>query len=626
MEQKLDCPKTEYELRTIQDKLYEESKKKVELNIKPNYKGLLEIIKAEPNIVTCIHNIKSNKGSKTAGIDNKSIDDILTKNYDEVIKMVREGLDNYKPQMIKRVMIPKEGKNEMRPLGIPVIADRIIQECIRNILEPILEAQFFEHSYGFRPMREASMAVERVNRIIHLTGYHWVVEGDISKFFDEVNHNILIKRLWNMGINDKRVLMIIKQMLKAGIMNEVKRNEIGTPQGGIISPLLANVYLDAMDKWITREWENKKTKHQYSKKEGTFRALKKTNLKPAFLVRYADDWVLITNSKTNAEKWKFRIKEYLQDTLKLRLSVEKTKITNVRSKPIEFLGFDISEVRGKGKNGYVSNTKPNLKKVDKKIKKLRQLIKRLRKTKRFINKADIVHQINLINSQIRGIIEYYKCANNVGVVMNKFASSISFTSTRALTAHGGKLRPANQVDNLKSVHNNYTTTIPAIEYQNTVIGITSLKFAKWKPTPLKNQKETPYSSEGRKLYKKRTNKKRLSERADELLNLDFSGLIAAGKKKPKYNFEYLMNRAYAFNIDKGKCRVCRQNLVRGSVHTHHINPNLPLNEINKVRNLASVHVECHKLIHGKKELATITNKKVRVKVSKFRERLNTNSN
>lgn len=135
---------------------------------------------------------------------------------------------------------------------------------MRIVLEPIMEAQFFAHSYEFRPMRDTAMALARTTDLAHRTGYHWIVEGDISKCFDRIDHGILLKRLYHIDVKDRRVLQIIKAMLKAGVMDECEVNEEGTPQGGLISPLLANVYLDILDKWVTEQWERKKTQYPYS--------------------------------------------------------------------------------------------------------------------------------------------------------------------------------------------------------------------------------------------------------------------------------------------------------------------------------------------------------------------------
>lgn len=303
MVQKLNYPNNERELRNLQDNFYKETLECIDKGYKPSFKGLVEIITSDAVIISAIHKIKANKGSQTPGSNGNRIrDSFLEQDVNDSLGKIKLILHHYKPGEVRRKWIPKPGKAEKRPLGIPNIEDRVIQECVRSVIEPILEAQFFKHSYGFRPMGDASMALERISDITQKTNYHWIVEGDISKFFDKVNHTILIKKLYSMGIKDRRLLMIIKQMLKAGIMDEIKVNELGTPQGGIISPLLANVYLNCFDHWLSNQWETKSTKHQYSRADCRYAQLKKTNLIPCFLVRYADDWVIVTNSKENAEK------------------------------------------------------------------------------------------------------------------------------------------------------------------------------------------------------------------------------------------------------------------------------------------------------------------------------------
>ncbi|KDE48374.1 hypothetical protein DI43_05265 [Geobacillus sp. CAMR12739] len=182
-------------------------------------------------------------------------------------------------------------------------------------MNQFLKHKFFQHSYGFRPYRDAKQAIERCVFICNRIGYNWVIEGDIKGFFDNVNHTILIKQLWHMGIRDRRMLMIIKAMLKAGVIRETKINEMGTPQGGIISPLLANVYLHKLDQWITREWEEKKmrngttirtAKYKYpprSLNNNQTRVLRKIRRRLGTVTPIAGG---------NAEKWKYRIKKYLK--------------------------------------------------------------------------------------------------------------------------------------------------------------------------------------------------------------------------------------------------------------------------------------------------------------------------
>lgn len=613
----LSIPKTEAEYKSLQDKFYRQTKESLEKNESPKFKGLLEIIKSDAVIITAIHKLKANKGSKTPGSDGIIMEDILVKDYREVVKGVKWKLDNYKALPVKRKLIPKSGKRgEFRPLGIPAVIDRVIQELIRGVIEPIMEAQFYDHSYGFRPMREAGQAVEYLNLIMARSGFTWCVEGDISKFFDEVNHRILLKTLWSMGIRDKRILMIIKEMLEAGIMNECSKNGLGTPQGGIISPLLANVYLHRMDMWITREWYNKKTRKSFVNQSSKIATLKHhSTLKPAYLIRYADDWVVVCRSKTDAEKWKYRIGKYLDNTLKLRLSEEKTLITNARKRPLEFLGFKIKMLsnRGRANHNILPKVSPNEERLDLKVLELR---KQLRKLKYAKDKEFLINDINLINSQIRGIINYYSAADGVNEILRKYKETLKYASYKALKKYGAKWTPANKTDNLKEIHEERTEKIPAIEYvvpkripkkhitekDKITVGITSIAFAKWQMVPKKKLTESPYTADGREHYYKRSKKKASLHRADSIFNDIQSVLIAYDTKSKIYNFEYLMNRGYTFNRDKGKCRCCSEFVSGDTVNIHHIKPYLPMNEINKVANLATTCKKCHKLIHSKNEL------------------------
>ncbi|AZU61557.1 group II intron reverse transcriptase/maturase [Neobacillus mesonae] len=597
MSQKLNAPTDEAELRTILDRLYQSTRNSIEDDVLPSFKGLLEVAISRTVIISAIHKIKANKGSKTAGTDNVIMQDILSKQFAEVIDLVQTTMENYKPKEVRRVYIPKPGNKEKRSLGIPALIDRIIQECIRMTIEPILEAQFFKHSYGFRPMRDAKQAVERAIFIGTKIKYNWVVEGDIKGFFDNVNHNILIKQLWHMGIRDRRILMIIKEMLKAGIMNEIKRNELGTPQGGIISPLLANVYLHKLDEWVSREWEDKELRNGTKSRIAKLSSLRNYSsiTRPEFFLRYADDWVLFTNSKENAEKWKYRIKEFLNDKLKLELSDEKTYITNMKKKPIKFLGFRIKMIQ-KG-NGHVGYSYPDRDKLEKKFK---EISKDLKKLKFCSDEEWLINDINVINSKFRGIINYYNSSPGINLSMRDFRENLKYTAYKSIKKYGGDWIPANQCQNLKTFYPERTEQVPAVKYKNHWIGFISLSFATCVKYPKKNQDETPYSVEGRELYFKRSKSRPLLLRTEALLNSEHLALILAGNKRKLYTYEYFMNRCNAFNRDKGKCSICRETLTGfGDTQTHHIDNKLPFDQGNKVPNLATTCNKCHTLIHAK---------------------------
>jgi len=607
MAQKFVSPQTESELRITLDQLYAESKAKTDIGEKPSFRGLLEIISAEPTILTAIHNIKANKGAKTAGSDKEKMqEDILEKDYQSVISRVQNALKNYQPNDIRRVLIPKPGKTEMRPLGIPTIIDRIIQECVHIVLDPICEAQFFNHSYGFRPHRSAQQALVRVTYLTHNTGYHWVIEGDISKFFDTISHTTLLKKLYHMGIKDRRVLMIIRQMLKAGIMGEKGENPLGTPQGGIISPLLANCYLHAFDEWCANQWETKKTQHPYNKPDARFKALRKSsNLKPGYLIRYADDWVLITNSRRNAEKWKWLITKFLKEELRLKLSEGKTVITDIRKRPIHFLGFEFSITPGKARKGHITRIKPNKDRIKAKVKELHRYIKNIRKSP---DTKTLLFRIERVNQIIRGIIEYYQAATWVYPALSKHADNLKYAGYKTLKRLGGKWTSANKTMNLPHIHSLYTTQIPAITIDNMVLGLTSLGFCKWKKTLLKTQTETPYTLEGRKLMLERTKKRPLSARITELFSEKSLTAKTFLREKSIYNFEYWLNRAYAYNRDKGKCKICGDIVEPKELHCHHKDPKLPQSFLNKVSNLATTHKSCHLLIHSENNISYLDSK------------------
>ena len=242
-----------YDFQSVQDKLYSDSRNgKV-------FKNLIDTIISEENIQLAYRNIKKNTGSKTAGTDGKTIKDIAKWQPERVVSYVRKRLNWYKPQTVRRVEIPKPN-GKTRPLGNPTIGDRLVQECILQVMEPICEAKFYSKSFGFRPNRSTEHAVAQVYKYMQVDNLRYAVNIDIKGFFDNVDHGKLLKQIWTLGIRDKRLLSIISAMLKA----EIKGIGIptkGTPQGGILSPLLSNIVLNELDWWIASQWEEMPPKH-----------------------------------------------------------------------------------------------------------------------------------------------------------------------------------------------------------------------------------------------------------------------------------------------------------------------------------------------------------------------------
>jgi group II intron reverse transcriptase/maturase len=305
------------------------------------FANLMDLILTEENIKLAYRNIKRNSGSTTPGVDKLTMKHIEKLTSEHVISKVRHKLAWYNPKPVKRVEIPKPN-GKMRPLGIPSIWDRLVQQCILQILDPICEAKFHNRSNGFRPNRSAEHAIAQAMRMIQIQHLHYVVDIDIKGFFDNVNHAKLIRQIWDMGIRDRKLICIIKQMLKAPIVLPDGQKEYpdkGTPQGGILSPLLSNIVLNELDWWISSQWEDIPTRDVI--KEGTAangtpnrsnkcRTLRRTALKEMYIVRYADDFRIFCRKRSDANKIFIAVKQWLSERLKLDISEEKSKAVNLR--------------------------------------------------------------------------------------------------------------------------------------------------------------------------------------------------------------------------------------------------------------------------------------------------------
>lgn len=414
-------------------------------------------------------NIYASEGNMTAGTDGKTIDGMSTGRISGLIDKLRDY--SYQPKPVRRVYIPKKN-GKKRPLGIPSVEDKLVQEVIKNLLESIYEPTFSKFSHGFRPEKSCHTALIQVKGTF--TGSRWFIEGDIEGFFDNINHHILIYIL-RKRIDDEQFISLIWKFLRAGYLEDWKFHKTfsGTPQGGILSPLLANIYLNELDNFMSRYKSTfdvgkaKKTNPAYSRINHQIKKARKElweakgkdeiqekelaitlrkllaereripqrypmdeNYKRIQYVRYADDFLIgVIGSKEDAYRAKKDIANFLKSELKLTLSEEKTLITNTRHKA-RFLGYDVKvgrDFHSKRRSDGIKTRAFSLKcelymPTDLVYSRLfkKGAIKVNQKTGKWkpMHRPELIKLVPLeilrnYNAQIRGTYQYYQLAVNV---------------------------------------------------------------------------------------------------------------------------------------------------------------------------------------------------------------------
>lgn len=552
-------------MQKLFDELYEGSKQG------RNFNNLYEMIVNENNILLAYRTIKSNKGSKTPGTDGFVIDNYKSMEKEVFIQFIKKQLLQYKPKAVRRVWIPKPN-GDKRPLGIPTMLDRLVQQMIKQVLEPVCEARFYEHSYGFRPLRSTRHAISRVMFLINNSHFHYAVDIDIKGFFDNVNHTLLLKQLWNMGIRDKRVLKIIYKILKTPIKGFGVPDK-GAPQGGILSPLLSNIVLNDLDQWIAGQWHHFKTKNSYANRANHKRALKTTKLKEGFIVRYADDFKILAKDYRTAVKWFHAVKLYLKDRLKLDISPEKSKIINLRKKKSEFLGYTIFAVRKR--KDWVCNTGIS----EKKKKEIKRGIKERLKR---IQQSTIAQNVRLYNSFILGLHNYFRYVTHVNIEMKKIAFDLSKTKYNRLKSIGSKEAPINAPPVYKKLYKNNYQTFKVCD-----IYLYPLQDIQTKTIWNFSQDKTLYTEKGRDKLKQRNLGNAVRREIEKLLCATI----------PNRTMEYMDNRISRYSMRMGKCEILKEFLYASEVHCHHYIP-IRLGGADDYDNLRIIHYKVHKLIHA----------------------------
>jgi group II intron reverse transcriptase/maturase len=410
--------------------------------------------------------IYRNNGAMTKGATQETVDGMSLKKIDRIIEALRH--DQFRWTPVRRIYIPKKN-GKLRPLGLPTWSDKLVQESIRFILEGYYEPQFSDCSYGFRPHRGCHTALDRIAKT--WTGTSWFIEGDISGCFDAIDHDVLLSIL-REKIHDGRFIDLIARLLKAGYLEDWRYHTSlsGSPQGGIVSPILANIYLDRFDKFVehsllpdfnrgkvrraNQAYLNLQKMAARRKKagdvEGYRDCMRKKGLLPSKdvndpnyrrlrYVRYADDFLLgFCGPQEEAEEIKERIREFLRNSLKLTLSPEKTLITHARSQKARFLGYElcISHNNSHRVNGVRKSNGNICLLIPPDV--INRKISRLIKNGKIIHRSELLDDaafsiVSRYQSEWRGLVEYYQIAWNMNARLGRlfYFMNVSLAKTLA---------------------------------------------------------------------------------------------------------------------------------------------------------------------------------------------------
>ena len=538
-----------YDMQATFDKLYQKSIDG------EKFDNLMDLILSRDNILLAYRNIKTNKGSYTVGTDNRNITEIGKMTPDMVVKKVRfivaESQHGYRPKPVRRKDIPKPN-GKTRPLGIPCIWDRLIQQCVKQILEPICEAKFYNNSYGFRPNRSVEHAISKTYTMLQRMNLHYIIEFDIKGFFDNVNHSKLIKQMWAMGIQDKQLIFVIRRILTAPIRMQDGSTIIpdkGTPQGGIISPLLANIVLNELDWWVASQWEENPLALQKARyrvirtspvldKGSGYTMMRRTNLKEMHIIRYADDFRIFCKTKEDAVKTKEAVTKWIEERLKLEVSPEKTRIVNTRKRWSEFLGFKLKVIQKHHK--YIVKSAI----CDKKVKiENEKLVEQAKHIARPREKMACLDEIRLYNSMVLGIQNYYQLATCISLdcrgfhrqVMTVLTNRMKTEKGSMLKREGGTMTKSEQERFGKSKMIRYVAGIDQMIYP--------VAYVKFKVAMPKRISVCSYTAEGRETIHTELNlNKTVMYELKNDLSID-------------YSIEALDSRISLFSAQRGKCAI-----------------------------------------------------------------------
>lgn len=467
-----------------------------------------------------------------------------------------------------------------------------LTELIPELLD-ICEARFSNNSYGFRPNRSVENAIAATYRLMQKSGLHYVVEFDIKGFFDNVDHSKLIKQLWSLNIRDKELLYVIRRILKAPILmpdGHTEHPTKGTPQGGIISPLLANVVLNELDHWIESQWQCNPVTENYAYRENAagcpiqshaYRAMRNTRLKEMYIVRYADDFRILCRTREQADRTLIAVTQWLKERLRLDVSPEKTRVVDVRRSYSEFLGFKI-RLRKKGKKYVVQSHM-----CDKAYKKVKASLTKQVGNIKFPRKGrGEAGEVRLFNSMVMGIQNYYQLATDISIDCGDIGRTVNTVLKNRLKSGKTHRLKKEGRDLTKMEIQRYGKSEQLRYIAQSKEPIYPISYVQCKNPMSQRRKVCAYTAAGR------------SEIHDDLRINTF--LLLQLMRAPTYSrsTEYADNRISLFSAQWGKCAVTGKKFqCISEIHCHHKKPK-GIGGSDKYENLVLVLAPVHELIHA----------------------------
>jgi len=579
------------EVQRVQAMLYAKAKQEPEVRFKRLYKYLTKREWAE----MALEKVIRNQGSRTAGLDGKTRRDYLEADKrSQLVQTIIEELrqQTYQPDPVRQIYIPK-ADGRQRPLGISTIKDRVVQQMLKMVIEPIFEAVFLPCSYGFRPNRCTWDALaEAYHFLLSRNQYYTIIEGDIENCFGAIHHGLLMRQL-RRRILDKRLLALIWQMLRAGVIDNLQYEQtlLGSPQGNILSPVLANVYLHRLDEWFHQRFHAMTTQQRHQRRgQGELVSVR--------YIRYCDDFIVMLRDGDRAEALKQELATYLDQELKMKLSQEKTTIVQA-GEGFEFLGV----------RTFVAPQRSNPTKQlpyqipgRKSIQAYRQKVKEL--THPRLDYLTPGERLRALNWLIRGWANYHQWGN----AKQTFADLSHWTVKRVHTmlrrySPGGKnlsyrhyFRPVAECTNLRPWKQYTHWLTPSVKVdEETRIGLLPMNLISTQPYwHYRGQRIPP-------AYQLLGDETRWYERETEfhtdLEIIDKTLIGLTDWTDAKYGLAYSLNRKLVFQRDRYTCTVCGYHSQRqkGEVHDleiHHLNPEGQ----EKVDNLRTVCIPCHQYL------------------------------